>query len=156
MSQKETQPHLTIINACAAIVPARVNIFSLNTPWLPRFRQRDGKRFSSTFSQTTQSVCEAATLKTSIINKDATAQETCDGLGGEVAAEISMYQYFEFLRRADYGYSYLAFIKDDKGDLSLVDANWLSEGWYFGAFELSDAYHFPTSHIAVSRKLDAV
>ena len=147
---------LTTLNPVATIVPARTELFSDITSSLERFRQYDADNYNTWFSGTRESLCEAATLKTSSLARDAKVREICDHLGGEVLAEISEWQYQQFLLNADRSKWYLAFVKDDKGRLRAVGADWYGGGWCFSANALDFPDHWLASGVVVSRNLDTV
>ena len=72
-------------------------------------------------------------------------------LGGEENVEITLGQFWEFLKTADRRFWYVAYIRDTKGVLWAVYANWGSGSLYVGADSLGSPDEWSAGYRFLSR-----
>ncbi len=78
----------------------------------------------------------AETLAINNLSKNAKDPAIITNLGGEPKVEISLGQFWEFLKTADRSFWYVAYVRDDQRVLWAVNADWPGDKLHVEAFSL--------------------
>jgi len=93
----------------------------------------------------------AEALVVNNLRKDSRDSVIIPALGGAEKVEVSLGQYWEFLKTADQNLGYAAYIRDIDGTLWAVHAFWHDDGLHVGADSLDDSGGWGASTHFLSR-----
>lgn len=119
-------------------------IDGINVGWL-------GDNFKANFLGKTEDQMPALKIREHKLLKGSRDPAIITELGGEEKVEISLGQFWEFLKTADQSLWYVVYIRNDDNVLWAVHAHWLGGGLSVGANSLDDPNDWDTDNRFLSR-----